>query len=157
MIILLKRNLSEANRLSKTFATDSQKSYEGTFRGPENILAPVFTIETTDDLTMYNYAEIAAFGRSYFAKITAAGYKLWEVSCDVDVLSTYETGIKASEAIVKRTAKDGKINFYMNDGALYTEQRSVVTYRTFKKLNAQGQNVNATLGSDGYYLLVAGG
>ena len=44
------------------------------------------------------------------------------------------------------------INYYINDGAFYTEQRQIVTYQTFKK-----DGVNATMGSDSYYLLVAGG
>lgn len=152
MTIKLKRCISEANRLTKSFTANSEKSYDGTFRDPENILTPVFTIETADDLTLYNYAEIAAFGRKYFAKITAAGYHLWEIACTVDVLSSFADGIKASYGIVKRTEKQSMINWYMNDGALFTEQRQIITHHTFKK-----SGVNATLGTDSYYLLVAGG
>ena len=116
-----------------------------------SILNPVFVVETTDDLTMYNYAEIDDFNRKYFATIRAVGYKLWEVSCQVDVISTYATGIKACKALVKRT-QGSNINYYMNDGTFYTEQRSIVTYHTLKK-----NGNNAKLGTESYYLLVAGG
>lgn len=150
--ITLRKNLSEANRVTKEFAAQTDKTYTGYFKETQNLLEPRFTIETTDDLTAYNYAEIAAFGRKYFANITAVGYKLYEIACSVDVLSTYATGIKASKALVKRTAKEGKIDFYVNDGSLFTEQREVVTRHYFKN-----SGVIATLGNESYYLLVAGG
>jgi len=147
----LRKNLSEPNRMTKSFASGTDKTYTGNFKGEMSILNPVFMIETTDDLTMYNYAEIDDFNRKYFATIRAVGYKLWEVSCQVDVISTYATGIKACKALVKRT-QGSNINYYMNDGTFYTEQRSIVTYHTLKK----GGN-NAKLGTESYYLLVAGG
>ena len=148
----LRKNLSEANRMTKAFASGTDKTYTGNFRGEMSILNPVFVIETTDDLSLYNYAEIDDFNRKYFATIRAVGYKLWEVSCNVDVISTYATGIKASKALVKRTEKIGKINYYLNDGVFYTEQRTITTYHTLK-INGE----NAKLGTEAYYLLVAGG
>lgn len=148
----LRKNLSEANRMTKSFAANTDKEYIGNFRGELSLLNPVFVVETTDDLTQYNYCEISAFNRLYFATIRAVGYKLWEISCNVDVISTYAVGIKASKALVRRTQKKSMIDFYINDGTFYTEQRSIVTYHTFKR-----NGNNATLGTDSYYLLVAGG
>lgn len=150
--IKLRKNLSEANRLIKTFDTTANKTYTGYFKEAQNLMEPRFTIESADDLTLYNYAEITEFNRKYFANITAVGYNLYEIACSVDVLSTYADGIKASTALVKRTAKSGKIDFYINDGALFTEQREVVTRHYFKK-----GGVISSLGTDAYYLLVAGG
>ena len=151
----LRKCLSEANRLTKTFVTTqgTDKTFTGLFKEPHSLLNPVITVETTDDLSDYNYCEIPTFKRKYFCNVTAVGYKLWKLTLEVDVLSTYETGIKASPAIVKRTEKADKINYYMNDGIFFTEQRQIVTYHTLKKDGA-----NATLGSGTYYyLLVAGG
>ena len=148
----LRKNLSEANRMTKSFAAGVDKEFSGNFRGEMSLLNPVFVVETTDDLTQYNYCEITAFNRKYFATIRAVGYKLWEISCNVDVISTYANGIKASKALVRRTQKTEKIDFYINDGTFYTEQRSIVTYHTFKR-----GGDDATLGTESYYLLVAGG
>lgn len=148
----LRKCESEAIRLTKTFTSGVDLTFTGDFREGQSILSPEFIIETASNLSAYNYAEITEFGRSYFMKVTAVQKNIWKLTLDVDVLSTYATGIKACPAFVKRTEASGKINFYMNDGALYTEQREVVTYHTFKK-----DGVNATLGSDTYYLIVAGG
>ena len=152
--IKLRKCLSEAIRLEKTFDTTQgvDITFSGDFREGQSILAPEFAIESAANLSDYNYCEIPTFGRSYFMKVTALQRNVWKLTLEVDVLSTYVTGIKACPAFVKRTEASGKINFYMNDGALYTEQREVVTYHTFKK-----DGVNATLGSDSYYLIVAGG
>lgn len=159
MNITLKKNLSEANRLIKTFATNTDKVFSDVvFRNSEDILRPVFNVETTDDLSQYNYCEIPYFNRKYFATIRALSYSIWEISCTVDVCSTYADGIKGSKAIVRRTQANDKINYYMNDGVFFTEQRQVVTYHTFKKNDpTTGQRINATMGTDSYYLLVAGG
>ena len=152
--IKLRKCLSEAIRLEKTFATTQgvDITLSGDFREGQSILSPEFTIESSTNLSGYNYCEIATFGRSYFMKVTAVQKNIWKLSLDVDVLSSYAAGIKNCDAFVKRTEAPEKINFYMNDGTLFTEQREVITYQTFKK-NQQ----DATLGTDTYYLIVAGG
>ena len=154
--ITLRKCTSENNRLTKSFEGDEEhpvdKVYEGVLREAADVLSPKIKIETTDNLSGYNYVEIPTFGRKYFARVQCLQEGLWEIDCEVDVLSTYATGIKSCMAIVKRTAGKGKINYYMNDGALYTEQRQVVTYHTFKKSRDY-----AKLGTESYYLLVAGG
>lgn len=149
--ITLKKCISEANRLTKSF-TGTDKIYTGTFKDPEDLLTPKIRISTTDDLSAYNYCTITEFGRSYFVRLQVIQQGIWELDCNVDVLSTYAAGIKASQALVKRTNAAGKINYYMNDNVFFTEQRQVVTYHTLKKNGA-----NAKLGTYGFYLLVAGG
>lgn len=150
--IKLRRCTSEANRLTKSFVSNTDKNYQGIFRESQDVLSPSFKIETTDDLSIYNYAEITEFGRKYFARPVALQYNLWELNCEVDVLSTYEQGIKNSDVLVKRTGKTGKINYYMNDGVFFTEQRELVIYNAFKKNSSY-----AKLGNECYYLVVAGG
>ena len=156
MTIKLRKCTSENNRLIKSFEGDEEhpvdKTYEGTLREAVDVLSPKIKIETDDNLSGYNYAEISDFGRKYFVRIQCVQKNIWELDCEVDVLSTYAAYIKNCYAIVKRTAKKGKINYYMNDGAFYTEQRQVVTYHAFKK-----SGEFAKLGSEAYYLLVAGG
>lgn len=150
--IKLRQCLSEKNRLDKSFTSGVDIDMSGDFREGQSILTPEFIIETSSNLSMYNYCEITEFSRKYFMKVTAVQKNIWKLSLEVDVLSTYETGIKACQAFVKRTGKSSKINFYMNDGSLFTEQREVVTYHTFKK-----DGDDAELGTESYYLIVAGG
>lgn len=157
MNITLRKNLSEANRLTKSFAANTDKVFaDVVFRNSEDILRPVFNVETTDDLSQYNYCEIPYFNRKYFATIRAISYSIWEISCTVDVCSTYEAGIKNCKAIVKRS--ENKINYFMNDGVFFTEQRQIITCHTFKKIDpTTKKNVDAKLDDDSYYLVVAGG
>lgn len=147
--IKLRKCQSEPNRLTKTFATGDLE-LQGNFKEQEDLLKPVIQVETSTDLSEYNYCEITAFGRKYFMTVKADYYNIWTLTCNVDVLSTYATEIKACDAIVKRS--QNKINFYINDGVFFTEQRQVITYQTFKK-----NGTPATLGDESYYLLVAGG
>mgnify|MGYP003295785889 CR=1 FL=1 len=149
--MVLRKNLSEENRVIKSFA-DADVTLEGTFKEQQNLLRPEITIETDLNLSTYNYCEIAEFGRKYFMKPHVIQTHIWTLELEVDVLSTYADGIGNSEALVKRTGKEGKMNFYINDGVLYTEQREVITYHDFMK-----NNVEATFGTPSYYLLVAGG
>lgn len=148
--LTLRKCTSEAIRLTKSFVTDADITLQGNFKTPENVLNPVIQVESSSDLSQYNYATITEFGRSYFMQARADYNNIWTLTLKVDVLSTYATGIKASKAIVKRS--QNKVNYYINDGTFYTEQRQVVTYHTFKR-----DGVNATMGTDSYYLLVAGG
>ena len=148
----IRKCTSEEIRLTKSFVANVDVSMEGVFRENEDLLNPIITVETSTNLSDYNYVEITQFGRSYFMRPEVVNNKLWRLHCRVDVLNTYAAGIKNSEALVKRTEDNDKINFYINDGALYTEQREKITYHQFKK-----DNVAATFGTDTYYLIVAGG
>jgi len=148
----LRKCTSEANRITKAFIANADIMIQGNFKTSENVLAPVIQVESNTDLSEYNYAEITEFGRSYFMQCRADYNNIWTLTLKVDALSSFAAGIKASPALAKRTAKTGMINYYMNDGVFFTEQREVVTYHTFKK-----NGTNATMGTDAYYLLVAGG
>lgn len=156
LTIKLRKCLSEPQRLTKIFTSNVDIELTGNFKDKEDILKPVITVETTYDISMYNYCEIAAFGRKYFIEVQADYNNIWTLKCNVDVLSTYETEIKACDAIVKRS--ESKPNYYINDGTFFTEQRQVITYHTFKKNNPTTHAYeNAKLGTESYYLLVAGG
>ena len=143
---------SEEIRVVKTFVVADDITLTGTFKENIDVLNPVVMVQTDTNLSTYNYVEITELGRCYFMRPEIVNNKLWRLHCRVDVLTTYATGIKNSDALVARTEKESKINYYMNDGALYTEQREVIKYLKFKKGNQP-----ATLSDDTYYLIVAGG
>lgn len=146
----IRKCLSEAIRVTKSFVSDADIDLQGDFKTAENVLAPVIQVQSDADLSAYNYCEISEFGRKYFMTARADSAHIWTLTLKVDSLSSFAAGIRASKAIVKRSKN--KINYYMNDGTFYTEQREIVTYHTFK-VNGS----DATMGSDSYYLLVAGG
>lgn len=150
--IKLRKCTSENNKIGKSFITADDITLNGTFRSSVNVTDPVIQIQTDTNLSAYNYVEIPTLNRKYFMTPIVDSNKLWTLTCHVDVLDTYADGIKACKALVTRTAKADMIDYYYNDGSLYTEQRDVVTYHNFKRNGA-----DATLGTDTYYLIVAGG
>lgn len=150
--IKLRKMTSENNKIGKDFITTDDITLTGTFKTSVDVINPVIQIQTDTNLSPYNYVEIETLGRKYFMTPTVDNNKLWTLTCHVDVLDTYEDGIKACAGLAQRTAAADKINYYINDGALYTEQREIIEYFTFKKDGSA-----ATLGNESYYLLVAGG
>lgn len=127
--IVIQTNSSENNKLDKTI-TDIA-TLTGTLRQETSIIDPVIRIE--GDLSLYtgaNYCTISAFGRSYFINnITSIRNGLFEISCHVDVLSSFKTQIRANSAIIHKSERNW--NLYLNDGSLKTYQNPLVYTKKF--------------------------
>ena len=145
--IVIQTSSSEKNRLDKTL-TDIA-TLTGTLRQDTSIIDPVFQIE--GDLSSYvnaNYCTVATFGRSYFINnIRSLRNNLFEISCHVDVLSSFKTQIRAKKAILKKS--ENNWNLYLNDGSLQAEHRPEIITSRFS-------NGDALAGSWSYVLLIAG-
>ena len=145
--ITLQKNLSERNKLDKSI-TD-MLTLTGTLKKETSIIDPVIMIE--GDLTLYydvNYCTIPAFGRSYFINnITSIRNGLFEISCHVDVLSSYKTQIRANKAILKRS--ENNWNLYLNDGSLQASHNLEIITSRFSNQDALGGNWS-------YVLIIAG-
>lgn len=90
---------------------------------PTSIINPTLELSATD-ITAYNYAYIAAFGRYYFMRdITSIANNLWQITLKVDVMATYKTNIGNSEEYVLRSSSnyDGDIvdNLYPTKGIIH--------------------------------------
>lgn len=70
--------------VNKTLGT--AKEYTCVLKDATEVLNPAFTIATSDNLSNYNYAYIADFGRYYYIHPTAALNGLWSFTSHVDVL-----------------------------------------------------------------------
>lgn len=112
MTITLYNNTSPSNFVNKSITVVS--TLTGTLRNPTSVTDPVITIERSDP-TGFNYARIEEFGRYYFVTgISSESNALISISLHVDVLMTYEEGIKNMNAIIKR--QEHKYNLYLDDG-----------------------------------------
>lgn len=154
MRIVLKQCTSENNRITKEF-NNNVIELTGTLRESTSILRPTIIVESSENLSAYNYMEIEDFGRKYFiTDITSVRKNLWSISCRVDVLSTYKTAIGGCKAIVHRQQDKSKSNLYINDDQFYIEQRSDITRHHFIK-----DGLNFSFNPDNYYyvLIVSGG
>lgn len=142
--VKLYTSLSEENRLDKTLVDIG--TYSGALRDNCSIINPVVLLEASlVDLTGANYCEIEAFGRKYFiTDITSVRTNLVQLTCRVDVLSSFADEIRLNKGIVHR--QQDEYNLYLNDGSLRVYGNPIVHTMSFPK------------GFDGYsYVLVVAG
>lgn len=127
--IVLQTNKSNDNVLTKSLTTIVTLS--GTLKESTSLINPVIIIEATQaNIASLNYLTISDFKRSYFVRgIKSINSKLWEISCHVDVLSSFATEIKTNTAIVKR--QENKWNLFLNDGSIRCYENPKIVTREF--------------------------
>ena len=127
--ILLQRNTSELNKLDKTLTTIT--TLTGTLKTETSIIDPIIIVESVLlDLKTCNYCTISEFGRSYFVNnIKSIRNNLIELTCHVDVISTYKSQIRSQFAIVHK--QENNWNLYLNDGSFKCYQNPIVLTKKF--------------------------
>lgn len=143
--VLLQTNSSEKNRLDKNISTITTIS--GTLKEQTSIIDPVIKVE--GDLSSYtgcNYMTIDTFGRSYFVtNIRSVTNNIFEISGHCDVLSSFRSGIRSNNAIIRR--QENKWNLYLNDGSFRTYQNPNVLTKAFPSGFTTQEFVLAVAGS----------
>ena len=143
--IVLQRNNSEMNCVSKS--VDDLFTVSGVLKEGTSIIDPVIKIECDlSAVTGCNYLSIPDFGRSYFINnISSIRNGLVELSCHVDVLSSFADSIKSNTAIIKR--QENKWNLYLNDGTFKVYQNPNVLTKAFPSGFTAQEFVLAVAGS----------
>ena len=127
--IVLQTNNSENNRVEKDI-TDIM-TLTGELKQETSIIDPIIIVEADmTDLIDCNYMSISEFGRKYFVNnIRSIRNGLVELSCHVDVLSSFANSILSNKAIVRRN--EAEWNLYLNDGSLKVYQNPHVITKAF--------------------------
>ena len=114
MNISLYKTNSENNVVYKTL-TDSISLPDCYLKENTSVISPVIFIQTTLDLTSYNYAYISLFGDRYYyiTDITSVRNGLWQLNLKVDVLMTYKSYFNKFDIIGGRTSTSN--NRYIKD------------------------------------------
>lgn len=143
--ILIQRNDSEKNRVTKTITLIS--TIRGTLRQETSIIDPVFIVAgDLNDYVDVNYCTVDSFGRSYFvSNIRSVRAGLVEMSCHVDVLSSFADQIRANTAIIHR--QENLWNLYLNDGTFRVYQNPTVLTKAFPSGFTTQEYVFAVAGS----------
>ena len=112
-------NTSDDTRvINKTLSGEIEKTGIR-FKDDTNILQPILDLDYDERLFTKNYCHIGKLGRYYFIKdIITTNNRLY-VHCEVDVLKTYESEIKGTNAFVVRQgrtsmAEDDKADILAN-------------------------------------------
>ena len=143
--IRIQRNNSENNRVTKDVTLLS--TIEGTLRQETSIIDPVFLVAgDLDDYVGVNYCTVDSFGRSYFvSNIRSVRSGLVELTCHVDVLSSFASQIRANTAIIRR--QENQWNLYLNDGTFRVYQNPTVLTKAFPSGFTTQEFVFAVAGS----------
>lgn len=129
--VIAQTNNSENIHIDKDLTT--LQTYSGVLRDDCSLIDPVILLEASiSDLAGCNYLTIADFGRSYFVRnIQAVRANLTELSCHVDVLSSFAAEIRANTGIVRRAESSGLYNLLLNDGSLAAYQDPYILTEPF--------------------------
>lgn len=147
MELILYTNNSDNKVVTKDITTLA--TINGTLRENCSIIDPVITVSDSvvnnSIAAACNYAKIAQFGRYYYVRnITAMG-KFWEITMHCDVLASFQTELKALDAVVAR--QENKYNLYLRDGYFKTYANSHISCEPFPNAFDTQQFILAVSGS----------
>lgn len=110
--------------VSKTLI--NEKSYTCVLKNEAEILGPEIDIQTTDNLSDYNYAYIERYGRYYYVKPSTTPNGFWRMKGRVDVLMSHKSELLQLSGTLERSEKI--FNAYLNDSEYKAlSYRKVVT------------------------------
>lgn len=102
------------NKLIKNVTWPEGFGLTGNLKDDCDICDPVIEVESTSNLSAFNYAHIPDFNRYYFInKIENTGAKFWRLTLHVDVLHTYHTALLNCEVIAANSYN--RFNMYLPD------------------------------------------
>jgi len=112
LTVKLHHNSSPDNKIGKSL--DAGLSMNCVLKEESSILKPTIIIEAATAPITYNYMYIQELQRYYFIDdIVSKNNKIWEITGHVDVLQTFQNGILAQDAVIRR--QQNKYNLYLND------------------------------------------
>lgn len=130
MTINLYVNVSEKERVTKTLSLE--KSFSGTLREQTSVIDPIISIESTDNLSQYNYMYIPDFGRYYYIRnVESVKNGLWRITGHVDVLMSFKSQILQNSGVIER--QENKWNLYLPDPDFQTSNKTQIQTKKFPK------------------------
>ena len=134
--VTIYKSSAELNRVTKnTYLNNALQFTSVVLKAPSELLNPVIRIQTSSDLTGYNYCYISDLSRYYFMeKPVLIRDDLWEFSCRVDVLMSHKTGIGNLVGIIARQQSSYN-NLVFDDRRTYQNN---FTYTTISANEATG-------------------
>ena len=145
--ISLFKTASENNRVVKVLTDEKQLS--GELRNQTSVLSPSIRIESSDNISAYNYAYISEFGRYYYiTDIVSVRTNCWIVSLRCDVLMSYKDEIQSMNVILNNTQETGLSN-YLASPNWVNLVKTKTDIKVFPSgLSEQGEFILITAGGD---------
>lgn len=145
MIITIGRTSDDRRQLNKSF-TGSDITAQ--LKQPCDVLNPVFLISYSNDYITCNYVHVSDFGRYYFINnINLLPGNRAEISCSVDVLMSWQAGIKSVKTLISRQENAG----------LSTIPDSNIVIKNYDIINIYASDVSFDTAFGNYVLELYGG
>ena len=112
MVIELYKTTDDNNVVKKNLT--NKLSFDNvTFHNEKGVSSGTLTLQTTTDLSQYNYMYIPKFKRYYYISVTLGTTNLYNVGYRVDVLKSFYDEYKNIKCTVKRN--ENRANGYLID------------------------------------------
>lgn len=152
MTIKLYKQLKDRDIVEKKLTEEI--SFTGYTRDEIDVESPVILIESTSDLTAYNYVYIEEFSRYYFIeKHRIIRNNLWEFTLQEDYLYTWKDTMYSWTVQLERA--EGLYNTYFNDNRMQQVAGNNIT--TWKFTDPDTGNNTGFSDDEHFYILTAGG
>ena len=130
MILNLGTTGDPLNKLVKTVTWPEGFSLTGNLKEDCDVCDPVIEIESSSNLSGFNYAYIPDFSRYYYIeKIENTGANFWRISMHVDVLNTYHEALLNCECIAANSYN--RFNMYLPDSNYKAYQNDKILVNRF--------------------------
>lgn len=144
MTITIGKCFSDHERLDKTVS--NIETVNARIKDDTSIVDPTFILNTPRTVD-FNYVTVPTWGRKYFVRnITAMPGERVAVSCHVDVLSSFASGIRAAQAIVDKQESQDVASKYIDDGSYVMECRDTMQAFNFPNSFDSQANILITAG-----------
>lgn len=138
--VTLYRNADENKVMNKRLS--GAKSFNIDFKDETPVLTPRVVLESSSDLSNYNYAYIDATSRYYYCIPTLMENGLFILEMKVDPLMSHKSGIRRCIGLVERTQNTAYINKDIPNSDLITQRGTTTKIIKYgKSLSDVGKRV----------------
>lgn len=139
--LVLYKNSADNRRLDKTEGLSSASSFSISMKEGDNLINPSIIIDSSTDLTKYNYGKITELGRYYYINAERLiNTNQYILHMEEDVLMTYKSDILNLVCIVDK--QENNFNSYIDDGSYVSQVDDFMNRYSFSKgFSAQPYNI----------------
>lgn len=140
------RSYSDYNKVDKDFSLI--KSESAVIKEQSSIINPVFIVNAFSNMASTNYLKCPDLGRNYYINnIEMLPGGRAALSCHVDVLASFASGIRSCQAIIDKQQNMTNASKFIDDGSYVMECRDKI----------ESYNFSAGFTSSAHILITAGG
>lgn len=154
--VTLYRNHSETYRADKVLTDPHQ--FQIALKADVDILNPIILLESNINLSGFNYMYIDVFERYYNVTIQVLPGNLYQITANVDVLTTYKSDMRRTTAVIDKQENENFASKYLNDGSWVCTSRENTQIVKFKQgFSNTPEYILVTCGGPGVTPITEGG